>query len=107
MEHVCATAGIPARIAMTTDSNETIKQAVMAGMGIAILSRHTVGLELTLGLLKTLPMEGFPLMRSWFVAHRRGMPLMPAHVRLRDFLLRNGQATIDTLEEGYLAAARR
>jgi DNA-binding transcriptional LysR family regulator len=105
MEHVCATAGIPARIAMTTDSNETIKQAVMAGMGIAILSRHTVGLELTLGLLKMLPMEGFPLMRSWFVAHRRGMPLMPAHVRLRDFLLRNGQATIDKLEEGYQTAA--
>ena len=107
MEHVCAAAGIPARIAMTTDSNETIKQAVMAGMGVAILSRHTVGLELTLGLLKTLPMEGFPLMRSWFVAHRRAMPLMPAHVRLRDFLLRHGQATIDTLEAGYIAAARR
>jgi DNA-binding transcriptional LysR family regulator len=106
MEHICATAGIPARIAMTTDSNETIKQAVMAGMGVAILSRHTVGLELSLQLLKTLPMQGFPLMRSWFVAHRRAMPLMPAHVRLRDFFLRHGQGIIDILEAGYLDAAR-
>lgn len=105
MEHVCATAGIPSRIAMTTDSNETIKQAVMAGMGVAILSRHTVGLELSLGLLSTLPMQGFPLMRSWFVAHRRSMPLMPAHVRLREFLLRHGQGIIDALEQRYLAAA--
>jgi DNA-binding transcriptional LysR family regulator len=106
MEHVCATAGIPSRIAMTTDSNETIKQAVMAGMGIAILSRHTVGLELSLGLLNTLPMQGFPLMRSWFVAHRRSMPLMPAHVRLREFLLRHGQAIIDAQEARYLAASQ-
>jgi len=105
MEHICATAGFPARIAMTTDSNETIKQAVMAGMGVAVLSRHTVGLELRLNLLKTLPMEGFPLMRSWFVAHRRAMPLMPAHIRLREFLLQHGQDVIDTLEASYQAAA--
>lgn len=107
MEQVCAAAGIPARIGMTTDSNETIKQAVMAGMGVAILSRHTVGLELAMGLLRVLPMEGFPLMRSWFVAHRRGMALMPAHVKLRDFFLAHGQVVIDRLEAGYKAAAGR
>jgi DNA-binding transcriptional LysR family regulator len=107
MEKLFADAGLPVRIAMTTDSNETIKQAAMAGMGVAVLSCHTVGLELALGLLKTLPMEGFPLMRSWFMAHRRAMPLMPAHVRLRAFFQQNGQAVIDELEEGYRAAARQ
>jgi DNA-binding transcriptional LysR family regulator len=105
MEQVCAGAGIPARIGMTTDSNETIKQAVMAGMGVAILSRHTVGLELALGLLRVLPMEGFPLMRNWYVAHRRGMNLMPAHVKVRDFFMLHGQAVIERLEAGYAAAA--
>jgi len=107
MEHLCARAGIAARIVMTTDSNETIKQAVMAGMGVAVLSRHTIGLELALGLLKTLPMEGFPLQRAWFVAHRRGMPLMPAHVRLREYFKSDGQGVIDGLEAGYLRAARK
>jgi DNA-binding transcriptional LysR family regulator len=107
MEEMCREAGFPPRTAMTTDSNETIKQAVMAGMGIAMLSRHTVGLELALGLLKTLPVEGFPRLRSWFVAHRRAMPLMPAHVKLRAFLLEHGQGVIDGLEAGYVAAARR
>jgi DNA-binding transcriptional LysR family regulator len=107
MEHICAMANIPARIAMTTDSNETIKQAVMAGMGVAVLSRHTVGLELALGLLKTLPMEGFPLQRSWFMAHRCAMQLMPAHEKLREFFLRHGQHVIDHLEAGYLQAANR
>jgi DNA-binding transcriptional LysR family regulator len=107
MEKLFSDAGLPTRIAMTTDSNETVKQAVMAGMGIAVLSQHTVGLELALGLLKTLPVAGFPVMRSWFVAHRRAMPLMPAHIRLRAFFQAHGQAVIDDLAAGYRTAAQR
>ncbi len=96
--------GVPLRIAMTSSSNETVKQAVMAGMGMALLSRHTIGLELALGLLRVVPVEGLPLMRSWFVAHRRTMPLLPVHARLRGFLLDNGQRVIEDLEAGYHAA---
>lgn len=93
--------GMTPHIAMTTSSNETIKQAAMAGMGLALISRHTIGLELCLGLLAILPVQGFPLMRAWFVAHRRNMPLLPAHARLKSFLLEEGQAIIDELERGY------
>jgi DNA-binding transcriptional LysR family regulator len=101
-------AGLAPHIAMTTSSNETIKQAVMAGMGLALISRHTIGLELGLGMLTTLPVEGFPLMRSWFVAHRRNMPLLPVHARLKSFLLDEGQAIIDELEQEHrnVAAGR-
>ena len=107
MEKMFADAGVKMRIVMTADSNETIKQAVIAGMGAAVLSRHTVGLELALGLLKILPMRDFPLLRSWFVAHRRAMPLMPAHTRLRAFFQQHGQDVIDDLELGYRSAAQR
>ena len=106
IDQMCRAAGFAPRIGMTTSSNETIKQAVMAGMGIALISRHTIGLELSLGLLVTLPVEGFPLLRAWFVAHRRAMPLLPVHTRLRDFLLAEGQAVIDGLEAGYAARGR-
>ncbi|HKW54326.1 MAG TPA: LysR substrate-binding domain-containing protein [Stellaceae bacterium] len=94
-------AGVRLKVALTTSSNETIKQAVMAGMGIALISRHTIGLELGLGMMTTLAVEGFPLMRSWFVAHRRNMPLLPVHARLRGFLLENGQAIIDDLDREH------
>jgi DNA-binding transcriptional LysR family regulator len=94
-------AGLSLRVAMTTSSNEMIKQAVMAGMGIALISAHTIGLELGLGLIRTLPVEGFPLMRSWYVAHRPGMPLLPVHASLRSFLLAHGQSIIDGLERGH------
>jgi DNA-binding transcriptional LysR family regulator len=87
------------RVTMTSNSNETIKQAVVAGMGIAGISRHTVGMELGLGLVKVLPVEGMPLMRTWFVAHRRGMPLMPLHESLCDFIVDHGRHIIDRLQK--------
>ena len=107
MEQACLAAGFTPRVGMTTDSNETIKQAVMAGMGIAVISRHTIGLELALGLMRTLPVEGFPVLRSWFVVRRKSMPMMPGHLHLQEFLVKNGQTVIDELESGYLRAAHR
>ncbi|NBR12304.1 MAG: LysR family transcriptional regulator, partial [Alphaproteobacteria bacterium] len=47
-------------------SNETIKQAVMAGMGIAFISAHTIAMELELGRLKILDVEGMPIRRQWY-----------------------------------------
>jgi DNA-binding transcriptional LysR family regulator len=107
LDQICHEEGIVPRLGMTTSSNETIKQAVMAGMGVALISRHTIGLELALGLLRILPVEGFPRLRSWVIAWRRSMPMMPAHMRLRDFLRDHGQGVIDDLEAGYRAAAAR
>lgn len=107
MEAFAAASNVTLRVTMTSSSNETIKQAVMAGMGIALLSRHTVGLELGLGLMRTLPVDGFPLMRGWFVAHRRAMPLLPVHQHLRAFLLEHGQSVVNGLERGYRDAKIR
>jgi DNA-binding transcriptional LysR family regulator len=105
MDRMFQDAGIQGRVTMTSSSNETIKQAVIAGMGLALISRHTIGLELRLGLLRALPIDGFPLMRTWFVAHRQGMPLLPIHRALRGFVLERGQAIIDELESLYAGLA--
>ena len=92
-------AGFRPRTAMVSSSNEMIKQAVMAGMGVALLSQHTCGLELALGLLAAPPVQGFPLMRSWFIVRRRTLPLLPVQARLRSFLVEQGEAVIrDTIQ---------
>lgn len=104
------TTDLAPRVVMVSSSNEVIKQSVMAGMGLALLSRHTVGLELGLGLITTLAVEGLPLMRSWYVGHRRSMPMLPAHQRLRSFFLEEGRGIVDELARGYEGlglAARR
>ena len=100
-------AGFQPRTAMVSSSNEMIKQAVMAGMGLALLSQHTCSLELALGLLTMLPVEGFPLMRSWYIVQRRTLPLLPVQARLRGFLVEEGEAVIrDTIQNHHRIAAR-
>ena len=58
-------------------TNETIKQAVMAGLGLALLSEHTMTEELRHRRLVALPMEGMPIVRQWFLVHVTGHPLLP------------------------------
>jgi LysR family transcriptional regulator, low CO2-responsive transcriptional regulator len=89
--------GLTPRVTMVSSSNEMIKQAVIAGMGLALISQHTVSLELALGLLITLPVEGFPLMRSWYIVQRRTLPLLPVQARLRSFLIEVGQHVIEDI----------
>ena len=48
-------------------SNETIKQSVMAGLGLAVISAHTCLTELAEGKLVALPVVGLPLVRQWFL----------------------------------------
>lgn len=95
--------GFTPRIAMESSSNEMIKQSVIAGMGVALLSRHTISLELSLGLLVTLPVTGFPLMRAWHVVQRRSMTLLPVQARLRDFLVGQGQSIIGEIGRAHAA----
>jgi len=81
-------------IAMQIKSTETIKQAVMAGMGIGFLSAHTIAQELRTGSLKVLDVRGFPLMLHWYVVHRRHKRLPPVAQAFKDFLLNEGATLI-------------
>ncbi len=68
------------------ESNETIKQAVMAGLGIALISYHTVTEELRSGRLAAIPAEGLPILRHWFLLHRQDLDLTPAIANVRAFI---------------------
>lgn len=81
-------------ITMEMGSNETIKQAVMAGMGVSFLSLHTVGLELRTGLLVIVDVEGAPVMRAWHVVHLQSKVLSPAAEAFRYFLIERGEALL-------------
>ena len=80
------------RITMEMSSNETIKQAVMAGMGLSFLSLHTVGLEVRSGLMHLLDVVGTPLMRTWHVVHLQSKLLSPAAEAFRYFIIERGEA---------------
>jgi DNA-binding transcriptional LysR family regulator len=87
MERVFAEHKIQPRIGMEMETNEAIKQAVQAGLGLGILSLHSVELELETGRLAMLNVEHFPLLRHWFVAHRSSKRLSGAASAFKAFLL--------------------
>lgn len=87
MERVFAQHAIQPRISMEMETNEAIKQAVRAGMGLGILSLHSIELELESHRLVALDVEHFPLMRHWFVVHRCNKRLSSAALAFKNFLL--------------------
>ncbi len=78
------------RIAMEMSSNETIKQAVIAGLGLGFLSLHTLGLELKTGLIARLDVEGTPVIKTWHLVHLLAKVLSPAAEAFRYAVLENG-----------------
>jgi len=84
-------------IKMQLRSTETIKQAVIAGMGIAFLSAHTIGLELRAGMLTVLDVDGFPAMLNWYLVHHRSKRLPPVAQEFKAFMARRGARLIEQL----------
>ena len=95
-------------IGMEISSTETIKQAVIAGMGISFLSAHTISLELQVGNLAILDVQGFPLMLHWYVVHRKNKRLPPVAQAFKEFLVEEGAAQIAqiTQVDAYLQHSR-
>ena len=97
MERFLKDRGLTPRVSMEMPSNESIKQAVMADLGISFVSLHTVGLELTYGKLAVLDIDETPIARAWHVvALNRGNP-SPAAEAFRYFVLEHGAQIIDEL----------
>jgi LysR family transcriptional regulator, low CO2-responsive transcriptional regulator len=90
MEQFFQRTGLKARIGMEMDSNETIKQAVIAGLGIAFISRHTVSNELQSRRLIALKVAGLPVMREWHAIRRTDKILLPPARAMLDFLGEEG-----------------
>lgn len=72
-------------------SNETIKQAVMAGMGIAVISAHTVAAELNEKRLVALDVKGLPINRKWYLVKHGHKRFLPSAQALWDFIRLNGR----------------
>ena len=85
---------------MELGSNETIKQAVMAGIGIALISAHTIAAEVASGRLVCLDVEDLPILRRWYVVNRTDRALSPAGRAFRDFAVGLGSTYLPSEEKG-------
>lgn len=90
MERFFADQNIKLTTGTEMSTNEAIKQAVQAGMGLGILSLHTVQLELEMQRLTVLDVQSFPIQRRWYVVHRQGKRLGNVALAFKEFLLNEG-----------------
>jgi LysR family transcriptional regulator, low CO2-responsive transcriptional regulator len=97
MEEALAASGIDLGAAMEIRSTETIKQAVIAGLGVSFISTHTIGMELELARIAVLDVEGFPVLRKWHVVHRKSKRLPAVAAEFKAFLLDEGAQMIERL----------
>jgi DNA-binding transcriptional LysR family regulator len=79
---------------MEADTSEAVKQAVQAGMGLGIMSRHTIELELITNRLKILDVDGFPIIRHWHIVHRKNKRFSKVAKTFKDFLLKEAPSLI-------------
>lgn len=93
-EHLLQAQSLQVRVSMELSGNETIKQAVMAGMGVSFLSAHTFQTELEAGKLTVLDMEDMPKMLDWCLLHRRDSSLMGVSGAFRNFVLTQGPGLV-------------
>lgn len=105
-EFFMAAEGGEGELTMTEmDSNETIKQAVMAGLGVAFISGHTIEQEMRAGTLAVLDVEDTPIRRQWYSVRHADRSPTPAMLALDDFLRRKGPEILPILEKTYPAAS--
>ncbi len=83
---------------MAMSQNTAIKQAVRAGMGLAVVSQHTIELEVETGRLQILDVDEFPIMRTWHIVYPRGKRLSPAAQAFHDFVLSDNLAELSRLD---------
>lgn len=93
-DHLLQAQSLPVRVTMELSGNETIKQAVMAGMGISFLSAHTFQVEIEAGKLAVLHMEDMPKMLDWCLLHRRDSALSGVNGAFREFVLEHGSRLV-------------
>lgn len=99
--------GVKLNTSMEMSRNEAIKHAVMAGLGLGIVSLHTLEFELALDRIAILSVEGFPIMKEWYLVHRSGKRMSPIAQAFRDFVLNEAGRIINLPQPKPVSRTKR
>jgi LysR family transcriptional regulator, low CO2-responsive transcriptional regulator len=86
-ERLFEAAGVPMKVRLDLGSNEAIKQAILGGLGLSVLSYHTLTSLGETPMLTVLDVEGFPIHRQWHLIYPQGKQLSVVAATFRDYLL--------------------
>ena len=92
---------------MEMSRNEAIKHAVMAGLGLGIVSLHVLEFELALDRIAILSVEGFPIMKEWYLVHRSGKRMSPIAQAFHEFVLNEADRIMKLPQPKPVTRSRR
>jgi DNA-binding transcriptional LysR family regulator len=95
------------KTSMEMSRNEAIKHAVMAGLGLGIVSMHTLEFELALNRIAILSVEGFPIMKEWYLVHRHSKRMSPIAHAFHDFVLSEAEQIVRLPQPKPIPRSRR
>jgi len=107
VERFFDTRGVKLNTSMEMSRNEAIKHAVMAGLGLGIVSLHTLEFELALNRIAILSVEGFPIMKEWYLVHRTGKRMTPISQAFHDFVLNEANQVVTLPQPKPASRSRR
>lgn len=87
-------AGLPLQVSMQVGNNSAIKQGVAAGLGIALISRVALEMEIETNRLVVLDVEGFPIMRQWRLVHLKDKNLSATARAFKSFALQHSELAL-------------
>ena len=99
LETIFQEADMPIRVSMQVGNNSAIKQSVTAGLGIALISRVALDMELETKRLVILDAEGFPIMRQWRLVHLKEKHLSATARAFKHFLLQHADRRLRKQEQ--------
>ena len=99
LETVFQEEGLPLLVSMQVGNNSAIKQGVAAGLGIALISRAAIDMELETHRLVILDVEGFPIMRQWRIVHLKDKHLSATARAFKAFLLQHADRRVRRQEK--------
>lgn len=100
--------GLELKVKLDLGSNEAIKQAIAGGLGVSVLSLHTLALEGMDSPLSILDVESFPIQRFWYVIYPAGKQLSVIAQAFFDYLLNEGKAVAEqTAFQGIFSQLRK
>jgi len=91
LEHILQSRSMRVNVMVELQGNETMKHAVMSGMGLTFMSAHAFQVELEAGRLAVLDVEGMPKQLDWCLLQRRNSSLTALAAAFRAFVLENGE----------------
>jgi DNA-binding transcriptional LysR family regulator len=97
--------GVQLNVRMQLGSNEAVKQAVAGGLGIAVLSQHTLALDQSSGAFAVLDVQGFPLLRQWYAVYPAGKHISAVTRAFLDYIGKQGGATSSLSNPGIRSNA--